>query len=160
MILVPLVNWSFTWAPLWELPDGSTWTPMTIVTGLVLVVRDLAQREIGHRVLGLLLVGTALSYFMAAPTIAIASGLAFLISESVDWAVYTFTKRPLSQRILLSSLLSAPLDTTLFLYGAELERPGILTGWAVATSAGSKIAGAIVVAYMVYRHEQRQAKTS
>ena len=47
-----------------------------------------------------MMVGVAISYFMANPFVATASAAAFLISELVDWAVYSFTKRPLSQRVL------------------------------------------------------------
>jgi len=50
-----------------------------------------------------------ISYFMSAPAVAIASVTAFLISETVDWLVYTVTKKPLSQRILYSSLIRAGL---------------------------------------------------
>ena len=53
ILLIPFINWSFTWAPMVELPGLAAWAfnPVTIVTGLVLVVRDFAQREIGHEVL-------------------------------------------------------------------------------------------------------------
>ncbi len=49
-ILIPFINWSFTWAPMWEVLPNWAFNPVTIVTGLVLVVRDFAQREIGHEV--------------------------------------------------------------------------------------------------------------
>ena len=53
ILLIPFINWSFTWAPMVELPGLAAWAfnPVTIVTGLVLVVRDFSQREIGHEVL-------------------------------------------------------------------------------------------------------------
>ena len=60
-------------------------------------------------------IGAILSYIMADPFIAIASVVAFGISELVDWAVYTYTKRPLKQRILLSSALGTPIDSAVFL---------------------------------------------
>jgi uncharacterized PurR-regulated membrane protein YhhQ (DUF165 family) len=40
---------------------------------------------------------------------------AFLVAELIDWAVYTFTRRSLSQRILWSASLSAPIDSSIFL---------------------------------------------
>ena len=52
---------------------------------------------------------------MADPFVAIASVVAFFISEMVDWAVYTYTKRPLRQRILLSSAIGTPVDSIVFL---------------------------------------------
>jgi uncharacterized PurR-regulated membrane protein YhhQ (DUF165 family) len=153
-LLVPLVNWAFSWAPVWPLPDGGGWTPFAIVTGLVLVFRDFAQREIGHNILFLLLAGVAISYFMAAPEIAIVSGIAFLVSELVDWAVYTLSERPLSRRIIISSLISAPLDTTIFLYGADMVVPGIFTHFTLVASVLSKLLGAAFVAYLVAQREK------
>ena len=46
IFLIPLINWSFTWAPMVSVPGLANWVfnPVTIVTGLVLVVRDFAQR--------------------------------------------------------------------------------------------------------------------
>jgi len=34
--LIPFINWSFTWAPLWEVLPGWAFNPVTVVTGLVL----------------------------------------------------------------------------------------------------------------------------
>jgi len=127
VLLIPFINWSFTWAPMWEVLPGWAFNPVTIVTGLVLVVRDFAQREIGHEVLIAMAVALILTALAAGPELAVASGAAFAISELVDWAMFTFTKYRLSTRILLSSTLAAPLDTTLFLYGASMIRDGQLT---------------------------------
>lgn len=153
VVLIPVLNWAFSWAPVWDLPFGGSWTPFSILPGLALVFRDFSQREIGHRVLWLLLIGTVLSYFMAAPEIAIASGLAFLVSELVDWSVYTFTGKPLSERILYSSLLAAPLDTLMFFYGAEMVVPGIFSTGTVIAAVLSKLAAAAFVAWLVRQRE-------
>ncbi|MCG8510607.1 MAG: VUT family protein, partial [Rhodospirillales bacterium] len=118
--LIVLVNHAFTVVPLVELPDGTMWPPVSLLVGFVFVARDFAQREIGHRVLGAMLVGVVISYFMADPFVAIASAAAFLVSELADWAVYSFTKRPLSQRILYSSVIGAPIDSVVFLGGVGI----------------------------------------
>jgi uncharacterized PurR-regulated membrane protein YhhQ (DUF165 family) len=153
--LMPLINWSFAAVPLIPLPFIGAYQPLAIVTGLVLVVRDFAQREIGHRVLLAMLVGLAFSTMTTPLAIVAASGAAFLISEIVDWAVYTWTKRPLSQRIMLSSLIAAPLDSTAFLIGANIAQPGSLSAGTLATSIASKLIGAAVVAALVARRESR-----
>ena len=62
-----------------------------------------------------MLIGAFLSYNMANPYIALASLVAFLVSETVDWGVYSFTKKPLHERILISSLISTPIDSAIFL---------------------------------------------
>ena len=153
LLLIPFVNWMFSWAPLLPLPDGGTWTPFTMITGLILVFRDFAQHEIGNKVGYLLLVGAMLSYLLAGPHIAIVSGIAFLISESVDWLVYNYVKRPLHQRIMISSIISAPIDSTVFLYGADMVVPGLFSGWSVVASVTSKLIGAAMVAFWIRRKE-------
>jgi uncharacterized PurR-regulated membrane protein YhhQ (DUF165 family) len=153
--LIPFVNWSFTWAPNWTLWGEVSFNPVTIATGLVLVFRDFAQRQVGHWVLVLMGVALLLSVWLAGPEIALASGAAFAISELVDWALFTFTRFRLSTRILLSSLIAAPLDTTVFLYGAEFVRAGSLTVANWLASAIGKLSGAVVVAAVVRQTEPR-----
>lgn len=157
VLLIPFINWSFTWAPMWEVLPGWAFNPVTIVTGLVLVVRDFAQREIGHEVLIAMAVALLLTALAAGPELALASGAAFAISELVDWAMFTFTKYRLSTRILLSSAIAAPIDTTLFLYGASMIRDGQLTLPNITMSIIGKMLGAIVIWWFV---KQREAKTA
>ncbi len=146
--LIVLVNYGFSVTPLVKLPDGTMWPPMSLVVGFIFVVRDFAQREIGHKVLIAMLVGAALSYVMADPHVAIASAAAFLVSELADWLIYSLTKRPLSQRIIYSSLLSAPLDSAVFLFGV-----GFFSVAGVVTMTLSKLLGAFVVWWLIRRRE-------
>lgn len=68
-----------------------------------------------------LLVGGALvSYRLGAPAVALASAVAFLISETVDWLVFSLTHRPFAARVWRSLLASAPIDTAVFLHLADL----------------------------------------
>ncbi len=161
--LMPLINWSFAAVPTWAIPDnlgGGNFQPLAIVTGLVLVARDFAQREIKHWVLGAMVVGLALSSLTSWPVVVLASGAAFLISETVDWAVYTFMRnRPLSQRIMISSTLSAPLDQVVFIYLASFVVPGIFAWGTVITGIASKLFGAFIVSQIVARQERRSAVT-
>jgi len=87
----------------------------------------------------------------AGPELALASGGAFAIAELVDWALFTFTKYKLSTRVLLSSAIAAPLDTTIFLYGAETIRDGMLTGPNITMSIFGKMIGAIVIWWLIRR---------
>jgi hypothetical protein len=158
--LMPLINWSFAAVPTWAIPEefgGGQFQPLAIVTGLVLVVRDFAQREVGHRILLAMLVGLVFSTMTSWIVVVLASGAAFLISELVDWAVYTFSNRPLSQRIMISSLASAPLDQVVFIWLASFVVPGIFAWGTVATGIASKLIGAAVVAGLVAMRERRQA---
>ena len=112
---IVLINIGFIYVPLIPFFD-TMYPPMTLLVGLVFILRDYAQREVGHKVIIAMLVGALLSYFMADPFIAVASLVAFMVSETVDWGVYAITDKPIHQRILLSSFISTPIDSALFLY--------------------------------------------
>ncbi len=146
--LIVVVNYGFTVVPLVPLPDGTMWPPMSLAVGFIFVVRDFAQREIGHKVLLAMLVGATLSYFMASPFVAVASVAAFLVSELADWAVYTVTNKPLSQRIFYSSLIGTPIDSAVFLYLI-----GHFSIAGVIAMTASKMLGALVVWWMIRRRE-------
>ncbi|HEY4136182.1 MAG TPA: hypothetical protein VGO34_13325 [Alphaproteobacteria bacterium] len=152
VLLIVAVNYGFSALPLVRLPDGTMdgtmWPPVSLVVGFIFVVRDFAQREIGHRVLFAMLIGAALSYVMADAVVAVASTAAFLVSEIADWLVYSLTKRPLSQRIIYSSLLSAPLDSAVFLFGI-----GQFSIAAVVIMTASKMVGAFIVWWLMRRRE-------
>ena len=143
------VNWAFTVVQPVTLPGGAMWPPVSLAVGLIFVLRDFAQREIGHWVLAAMLLGGLLSYWMADPFVAIASVAAFLVGEFADWAVYTVTKRPFAQRVLLSSALGTPIDSIVF-----LAMMGWLSVVGVVAMTIAKMVGALVVWYMVQRRQQ------
>lgn len=155
--LIPFINWSYGAIPLVPMPDGGFWPPMSIIAGLVLVVRDFAQREIGHGIWLALIIAGVLSFVTSSPNIAIASTCAFLISETIDWALFTFSKKPLSYRVMLSSLISAPIDTTLFWYLASLTQKGVFQPFTIATAIISKLIGAYIVYLLIKRREAKSA---
>ena len=140
------VNWAFTVVQPVTLPGGELWPPVSLLVGLIFVLRDFAQREIGHWVLAAMLLGGLLSYWMADPFVAIASVAAFLVGEFADWAVYTVTKRPFAQRVLLSSALGTPIDSIVF-----LAMMGWLSVIGVVAMTVAKMIGALVVWYLVQR---------
>jgi len=161
LMLIPFVNWTFGFADQLMQPvpfvEGALFNPITIVTGLVLVVRDFAQREIGHRILLVMMMAIGWSFYYSFPPIAIASAIAFAVSESVDWSLFTFTKLRLSSRVLLSSALAAPVDTTVFLIGANISSPGQLSFWNIVFSIVGKMIGALVIFYLLRLGEKRAA---
>ncbi len=152
VVLIVLVNWLFTVVPLVELPGGTMWPPVALVVGFVFVARDFAQREIGHWVLAAMAVGVIISYFMASPQVALASAVAFAVSELADWAVYTFTGRPLSERILYSSIIGTPIDSVVF-----LSMVGFFSVAGAAAMTASKLLGALIVWWLIRRREAARA---
>lgn len=151
MALIVGVNYAFAVTPLVELPGGQLWPPASLVVGFVFVVRDFAQRRVGHHVLWAMFVGCAISWYTASPQLAFASAAAFAVGELADWALYTFTSKPFSQRILLSSLLGAPLDSLVFLLLL-----GLASFWGIVIMSMSKLVGALLVFWLVRRREQRE----
>ena len=142
---IVLVNWLFEILPVVETPLGA-WPPASLVVGFVLILRDLAQREVGHYVLIAMLAAGAITYVMVDPFIAFASVAAFLVSETADWIVYTLTRRPLRDRILASSAISSPLDSVVF-----LGLIGFLSPASFILQTLSKFAGAAIT-WAVLRH--------
>lgn len=152
MALIVGINYAFAFTPLISLPSGDLWSPISLLVGFVFVVRDYAQRRLGHHVLWAMLVGCVISWYLASPELAMASALAFAVGELADWALYTFTRKPFSQRILLSSILATPLDSLVFLSCVGLASP-----LAVIIMSLSKMAGALLVFMLVRRRERQTA---
>jgi uncharacterized PurR-regulated membrane protein YhhQ (DUF165 family) len=148
VILIVAVNYGFTVVPLVALPGGEVWPPISLLVGFIFVARDYAQREIGHRVIIAMLAAGVLSYVMASPFIAVASVAAFLISEFADWAVYSFTGRSFSRRVLLSSAVGTPLDSAVFL--SLIDQFSVI---GVVAMTASKMLGALLVWWMIRRRE-------
>ena len=125
------VNWLFAPSQLvegvtfWKTAFGDLFLANLIV-GAVFVLRDYAQREIGHRILLATLVAGVMTYFMLDPAIAVASLVAFVFSETADWGIYSFWKKSLQSRILISSLVAVPLDTVVFQHLAGYLTPSRL----------------------------------
>ncbi len=149
VLCVVLVNYGFMVVPMLPLPGGDMWPPMALIVGFVFVIRDYAQRQVGHWILPAMLTGGAISWFMASPHVAAASLCAFLTSEFMDWAVYTFTGKPFSQRILLSSALSTPVDSMVF-----LGMLGMFSVSSVVVMTISKMVGAFIIFFLARRRER------
>lgn len=131
----------------------------TFTAGLALLVRDWLD-EAGGRVwvLVAIVAGAAVS---AATTpgwrLALASGLAFSVSEMADWAVY----RPLRARgwakaAVASNVAGAVVDSLLFLSVAGFPLwPGVPAQTAVKVAVTSLFVAVVVVARAVFRDRVR-----
>ena len=148
------VNWLFVSVPPLSTPFGSFYLA-TVVVGLVFVLRDYAQREIGNKILLATLVAGIITWYMTSPELAIASLTAFFIAEMADWAVFSFSRRPLQSRILVSSLIAVPLDTLAFLYIS-----GYLTPVSFSTEILSKAVGVGIVWYLLKLRENSKQATA
>lgn len=144
VLSILVLNIGFSYVPMVDMGFGM-FSPMALLAGAVFVLRDFAQRETGHWVLAGMAIGAILSYLLADPFVAIASVTAFAISELCDWGLYTITKKPFHQRVLISSLVATPIDTAVFLYLIQGMTPGTFVLMVL-----SKMIAAVVI-WAVYR---------
>ena len=139
---VVAINMAFAYIPPIVLFDGTIFTVGSVVAGLVFVARDYAQREVGHKVVLLLMAAAGLlSYLLADPFVAIASITAFAISELSDYIVYSKYKGDFNKRVVVSSLVSVPIDTAVFL--------AIISHLSALSFAVMCVSKLLVVAYFV-----------
>jgi uncharacterized PurR-regulated membrane protein YhhQ (DUF165 family) len=89
-----------------------------MMVGVALVLRDLMQRRLGAGLSALaILFGTGLSVLLAPPSLVLASGVAFLLSEFADLAVYTpLARRRLVAAVVASSCVGLLVDSIVFLW--------------------------------------------
>jgi len=126
LLTIPAANWMIS-----HVGDCSSGGPCTIPvgfgfqapSGVVLIGLALALRDAVHEryntwvVFLAILAGAALSVFIAPAALALASGIAFLLSESADLFVYAPLRqqnRPLA--VLASGVVGSIVDSAVFLY--------------------------------------------
>lgn len=141
------------------LPFGTMTTAGTFVAGVALIARDAVQEFAGRlAVLGCIVAGAVVSGVGAPWRLALASGVAFALSELLDWAVYTpLRRRGRGRAVLASSAVAAPVDTALFLWIAGFGVTMEAVAGQVAIKAGlAAIAAGVIGA--VLRNRQRATR--
>ena len=124
---VPFANWLIQHVGTVCVPAGPCLVPVApgvmapsgvLAVGAALVLRDVVQRCLGAAWgIGAIVLGAALSTLIAPPSLVLASGAAFLLSEFADFAVYTpLQRRGLVLAVLASSLAGLVVDSLVFLY--------------------------------------------
>lgn len=123
---IPAANWLIGNAGTFCVPDGPCLVPVgfglmapsgVLMIGAALVLRDLVHERLGGQwAAGGIVAGAAVSAFVAPPALVVASGVAFLLSEAADMAVYTpLRKRRLWLAVLASGIVGATVDSAIFL---------------------------------------------
>jgi uncharacterized PurR-regulated membrane protein YhhQ (DUF165 family) len=116
----------------------------TLFAGLAFTCRDLVERSLGRWwAVGAILVGAGLSAFLS-PQLALASGVAFLVSEGLDMLAY----QPLKERhwlgaVALSNTVGLVADSWLFLTLAGFPM-AFLPGQLIGKGAMSLLAVAVL----------------
>jgi len=109
-----------------------------VMAGVALVLRDFVHEQLGAKwAIAAIVIGAALSFFIAPPMLAVASASAFLMSELIDLSVYApLRKKGFVAALVGSSLVGAIVDSAAFLliaFGSVAYLPGQVIGkaWAI-----------------------------
>jgi len=144
---IVLANWMTTAYGLVPIGFGLMVTAGTFAAGFALILRDAVQVTAGRiAALVAIVVGCAVSYLVSDPFIAVASAIAFLVSELVDFGVFTpLRRRSMALAVLVSSVVSAPIDTALFLHiaGFGIIWQAVLGQFLVKTALAGIVAAAL-----------------
>jgi uncharacterized PurR-regulated membrane protein YhhQ (DUF165 family) len=114
--VIVLANWAIVWFGFVPVGFGLQAPAGVYFAGLAFTFRDLVQERLGRLWTVLAIVAGAAVSAVISPQFALASGIAFLVSELADFAVYT----PLRQRhwlsaVALSNTVGLVADSILFL---------------------------------------------
>lgn len=109
-----------------------------ILAGLTMVARDFVHEFFGRaRTAILVIVGAGISALLASPAVALASGVAFVLAELLDLAVYDAMRRrtPIGA-VALSGIVGSIVDSAVFLaiaFGSMAYFPAQVSGKIGAT---------------------------
>ncbi|MDT8421181.1 MAG: VUT family protein [Desulfuromonadales bacterium] len=93
---------------------GLTFPAGAVAIGLTFSARDLVQQRFGTFGCWVWMLVASLITFVFNQQLALASVSAFFIAEFSDWAIFSTTRGGLQKRLLLSNLVSIPLDSVVF----------------------------------------------
>jgi hypothetical protein len=122
LVLVVLANVLTDRFGMWGIAPAGTFA-----AGLVLLARDVVHDAAGRWwVLVCILAGAGLSLVLTDPRLAVASAVAFTVSELADLLVYQpLRRRGWARAVLLSGVAGAIVDSALFLYLAGFPMSGL-----------------------------------
>lgn len=143
LLMVVFINLGFSYLPVLATPLGPV-PMMAFFVGTVFVLRDYAQRYTGHWVIPAIIVACIISWLLGDPRVVIASVTSFAVSEFLDYAIYSITKKPFHQRVVISSAIAVPVDSFIFLTMIGYASWGSI----IAMSASKFIASGVL--YVIY----------
>lgn len=121
-------------------------TAGTFAAGGCLLVRNLGQDALGRgRILALMSAGIGLSWWLASPALAVASAVAFALSEVADMGVYTRLRRS-GRAVALpcAAIVGAVIDSLVFLRLAGFPVTFETVGGQVAVKVAITVAALLI----------------
>lgn len=166
---VVIANWLTSRYGLVAVAPGLYATAGTFAVGGVIMTRDLLQDALGRlAVIAAIVAGAGLSYLTSSHQIALASGITFLLGETLEYTVYTPLRRRVgwgtgrwSGVVAIANLTGILADTLLFLWLAGFavtwaDVTGQMVGKAYVTVA---VVAAGVIGHAVLRQSVNTADT-
>jgi uncharacterized PurR-regulated membrane protein YhhQ (DUF165 family) len=93
---------------------GLSFPAGAVAIGLTFSTRDLVQERYGkYGCWGWMLVAVVIT-FAFNRQLAVASVCAFVVAEFSDWLIYTYSRGNIEKRLILSNLVSTPIDSLVF----------------------------------------------
>lgn len=124
LALILVANWAVSTFGFVPVGFGVQATAGVYFAGFTLAFRDLVQDALGRKwVVIVIAAGALLSWLIAAPAVALASGVSFFLAELADFAVYT----PIRERarfgggrwavaVVGSNIVGAMVDSVVFIW--------------------------------------------
>lgn len=85
-----------------------------VMIGLTFSFRDMVQRKYGKSECWIWMLVATVVTFLFNRQLATASVSAFLVSEGIDWAIYTWLPGSFKRRLIASNAIGVPLDSIVF----------------------------------------------
>jgi uncharacterized PurR-regulated membrane protein YhhQ (DUF165 family) len=148
---IPFANWWLDTRGMWDAPLLGLLPSALWVVAISFILRDVTQITLGRTYAwAAIAAGTFLSVILANPLLAVASGVAFFVSESTDAAIFT----PLANRgrfllaVTISGYVAGFVDSALFVRIAFGSWSG---WWQVGVAKALVIAAAAPIVWLARR---------
>ena len=144
---IVLANWLTATYGLVPVGFGLVATAGTYAAGFAFVARDAVQDTAGRAwVFAALAVGAVLSWWLSTPALAVASAVAFGLSELADMAVYTpLRRRGYVRAAVASNVVGSVVDTLLFLWLAGFGLAPLIVAGQLVGKAWITVAVVVLV---------------
>lgn len=147
---IPVANWWLNHFGFWYIHWLGPVASGVIWVGLAFVLRDVAQLILGRWwTWAAIIVGVILSWWLATPALAVASGAAFATSEAMDALIYTpLADRMFVRAVIVSGWVGSFVDSAVFVRIAFHSYTG---WWQLGLVKAAIVALATPAAYAVRR---------
>lgn len=154
---IPIANAWLKHFGFWHVPGLGPVASGVIWVGLAFVLRDVAQLILGRGwTWAAIAIGTVLSWWLASPALAIASGAAFATSEALDALIYTpLASRMFVRAVVVSGWVGSLVDSAVFVRLAFHSYHG---WWQLGIAKAVIVALATPAAYAVRQGMRRRVE--